>query len=151
LSYREIPPTISAIKKLKLKPDVFLVDGQGVMHPYRLGLASHLGLIIAKPTIGAAKSPLCGEVQAFTEDGWAPIVDKGEVIGAAVATRKGRNPVYVSIGNMVSLETAIAIVKHCTEINAIPEPTRQAHLIATEEKRKMQNILLHNESCKGDV
>ena len=139
LSFREIPPTVSAIRKLKLEPDVFLVDGQGVMHPYRLGFASHLGLIIARPTIGAAKSPLCGRVQAFTENGWASITDKGELIGAAVATRKGRNPVYVSIGNMVSLETAIAIVKHCTETSAIPEPTRQAHLIAAEEKRKMQN------------
>ena len=152
LSYREIPPTVSAIRKIKLKPDVFLVDGQGLMHPYRLGFASHLGLIIAKPTIGVAKSRLCGEVQAFTKEGWAPIIDKEESIGAAVATKKERSPVYVSIGNMISLETAIAIAKHCTKTHAIPEPTRQAHIIATEEKRKMQNMLSYKESCKeGDI
>jgi deoxyribonuclease V len=151
LSFREIPPTIFAIQKLKLEPDVFLVDGQGVMHPYGLGFASHLGLIIGKPTIGAAKSPLFGKIQTFTEHGWAPITDRDELIGAAVSTRKGRKPVYVSVGNMVSLEKAIAIVKHCTKTSAIPEPTRQAHLIAAEEKRKIQNNLLHNasyvESC----
>lgn len=143
LSFREIPPIASAIRRLKLEPDVFLVDGQGIMHPYRLGFASHLGLIIAKPTIGVAKSPLCGEIQTFEKDGWAPILDKDEVIGAAVLTKKGRNQVYVSIGNMVSLKTAIAIVKHCTLAHAIPEPTRQAHIIATSEKRKIQNTLSH--------
>jgi len=137
LSFREIPPVVSAIKKLRLNPDVFLVDGQGIMHPYRLGFASHLGLTIAKPTIGAAKSPLWGERQAFTEDGWAPVTDNGEVIGAVVITKKGSKPLYVSIGNMVSLETAIAIVKHCINESAIPEPTRQAHLIATREKSKI--------------
>lgn len=150
LSFREIPPTISAIKRLKLKPDVFFVDGQGIMHPYRLGFASHLGLIIARPTVGVAKSPLCGEIQKLTKDGWAPILDKDEVIGAAVVAKKGRNPVYVSIGNMISLKTAIAIVKHCTLTNAIPEPTRQAHIIATMEKRKMQNTLSHKEGYKED-
>lgn len=149
LSFREIPPIVSAIRRLKLKPDVFLVDGQGIMHPYRLGLASHLGLIIAKPTIGVAKSPLCGEIQKLTKDGWAPILDKDEVIGAVVVTKKGK-PVYVSIGNMVSLKTAIAIVEHCTLVHAIPEPTRQAHIIATVEKRKMQNTLSYKESCKED-
>jgi len=141
LSFREIPPAISAIRKLKLAPDVFFVDGQGVMHPYRLGFASHLGLVVVRPTVGVAKSPLCGTVQTFTRDGWAPIRDKNEVVGAAVVTKKGRNPVYVSIGNMVSLEKAIALVKHCTRANRIPEPLRQAHRIATEEKRKMQNTL----------
>ncbi len=152
LSFREIPPVVSAIKRLELNPDVFLVDGQGIMHPYRLGFASHLGLIITKSTIGVAKSRLCGEVQAFTKDGWAPILDKEEVLGAAVTTKKERSPVYVSIGNMISLEAAIAIVKHCTKTYAIPEPTRQAHIIATEEKRKMQNMLSYKESCKnGDV
>ena len=139
LSYREVPPAFSAIKKLELDPDIFLVDGQGIMHPYRLGFASHLGLIVAKPTIGVAKSRLCGEVQTSTKDGWAPIVDKEEIVGAAVTTKKGRNPVYVSIVNMISLKTAIAIVRRSARTYAIPEPTRQAHIIATQEKRKIQN------------
>ena len=145
LSYREMPPAVSATRRLELDPDIFLVDGQGIMHPYRLGFASHLGLIIAKPTIGVAKSRLCGEVRASSRDGWAPIVDNREVIGAAVTTKEGQNPVYVSIGNMISLKTAIAIVRHCAKTHAIPEPTRQAHIIATQEKRKMQNT----SSCEG--
>jgi deoxyribonuclease V len=148
LSFREVPPVVSAIKKLKLNPDVFLVDGQGIMHPYRLGFASHLGLMIAKPTVGVAKSPLCGELQVFTEEGWAPITDKNEVIGAAVVTKEGSKPVYVSIGNMVSLETAIAIVKHCSVTSYLPEPTRQAHIIATSEKSKISRRV--KEGCEGD-
>lgn len=150
LSFREIPAAVFAIRKLELEPDVFLIDGQGIMHPYRFGFASHLGLVISKPTIGVAKSPLCGEVQAFSGHDWAPILDKEEVIGAAVVTKEGRKPVYVSIGNMISLETAIAIVKHCTKANRLPEPSKQAHNIATREKRKVQNMLLHKEGLEGD-
>jgi len=135
LSFREIPPTLAAIKKLKTQPDVFLVDGQGIAHPYRLGFASHLGLILDKPTIGVAKSLLCGKVGNFNQAGWAPIIHKAEVIGAAVA-RKHENPVYVSVGHMVSLKRAIGIVKHCTRMHRIPEPIRAAHVIANEEKRQ---------------
>jgi len=136
LSFREIPPTLAATKKLKTQPDVFLVDGQGIAHPYRLGFASHLGLIIDKPTIGVAKSLLCGEVGAFNIMGWAPIRDKGEIIGAAVA-RKNEKPIYVSIGHRVSLERAVEIVKHCIVGSRTPEPIRIAHNIANQEKRKL--------------
>jgi len=137
LSFREIPPTLAAIKKLKMQPDVFLVDGQGIAHPYRLGFASHLGLILDKPTIGVAKSLLCGEVGNFNREGWAQIIDKDEVIGAAVA-RGRKKPVYVSVGHMVSLETAIQIVKHCTRLHRIPEPIRTAHVIASEERKSQE-------------
>jgi len=137
LSFREIPPTLTAIKKLKAQPDVFLVDGQGIAHPYRLGFASHLGLILDKPTIGVAKSILCGEVGAFNKEGWAPIIDKNEVIGAAVV-RKREKPVYISVGHMVSLKRAIAIVKHCTRLHRIPEPIRAAHIIANEESQRQR-------------
>jgi len=137
LSFREIPPTLAAIKKLKTQPDVFLVDGQGIAHQYRLGFASHLGLILNKPTIGVAKSLLCGKVGNFNQEGWAPIIDKDEVIGAAVARKRGK-PVYVSIGHMVSLTRAIAIVKHCTRLYRIPEPIRAAHIIANEESQNQR-------------
>jgi len=140
LSFRETPPVICAIKKLKLSPDVFLVDGHGIMHPYRLGLASHLGLKIARPTIGIAKTPLFGKPQTITKQGWAPITDKNDIIGATVVTKKGSNPVYVSTGHMVSLETAIAIVKYCCVKSRIPEPILQAHIIATEEKSKIKRL-----------
>lgn len=136
LSFREIPPAIAAIKKLYLQPDVFLVDGQGIMHPYRLGFASHLGIILGKPTIGVAKSSLIGEVGEFNEENWAPIMDKKEVVGVVLITRKGTKPVYVSIGHKVSLKRAIEIVKHCTPKYRIPKPTRLAHNIAAQEKRK---------------
>jgi len=106
LSFREIPPAYSAIKKLHNKPDVFLVDGQGFAHPYGLGFASHLGLILDKPTIGVAKSLLCGKVEQNVEYGWAPLKYKGEVIGAEVVTKQGTKPVYVSVGHRVSLKRA---------------------------------------------
>jgi len=137
LSFRELPPTLAAIKKLKTQPDVFLVDGQGIAHPYRLGFASHLGLVLNKPTIGVAKSLLCGKVGSFNRGGWAPITDKDEVIGAAIA-QKGEKPVYVSVGHMVSLKKAIQIVKHCTKLHRIPEPIRVAHVVANEEKQRLR-------------
>lgn len=136
LSFREIPPTLSAIKKLKTQPDVYLVDGQGIAHPYRLGFASHLGLVLEKPTIGVAKSRLCGEVKSLGERMWAPITDCGEIIGAAMVTKKGQKPLYVSVGHKVSLRKAINIVRHCAQTHRIPEPIRLAHAIANEEKGK---------------
>ena len=134
LSFREIPPAMAAIRKLKIQPDVFLVDAQGLAHPYRCGFASHLGLILDKPTIGAAKSRLIGsEVE---QNGETFLVDKGEVIGALVTTKAGAKPVYVSIGHMVSLETAIKIVRHCSK-SRIPEPLRLAHVLATKERIRL--------------
>jgi deoxyribonuclease V len=136
LSFREIPPAVSAIKKLRIQPDVFLVDGQGIAHPYRLGFASHLGLILDKPTIGVAKSILCGEIGNKTCEGWAPLIDGEEIVGAAVVTKKGQTPVYVSVGHKVSLEKAIGIVKHCVRGSRIPEPILTAHRVANQQKRK---------------
>lgn len=136
LSFREISPTISAIEKLETQPDVFLVDAQGIAHPYRLGFASHLGLIIDKPTIGVAKSILCGKTRNITSEGWAHLIDRGEIVGAAIVTEAGWKPLYVSVGHKVSLERAVEIVKHCIKIHRIPEPILTAHKIANEEKRK---------------
>ena len=137
LSFREIPPVFLAVKKLKVQPDVFLVDGQGVAHPFRFGFASHLGLVIDRPTVGVAKSLLCGEVGKFNDGGWAPIIDKGAVIGAAVRTLFGEKPIYVSIGHKVSLDKAIIVVRHCARGKRIPEPILKAHVIANEEKKKL--------------
>jgi len=135
LSFREIPPTLSSIKKLRTQPDVILVDGQGFAHPYRCGFASHLGLVIRKPTIGVAKSKLIGEVEEDkAQESVALLKDKGQVIGAMVTTKQNSKPVYVSVGHMVSLETAIKIVKHCTRNNRIPEPILKAHGLAALEK-----------------
>ena len=139
LSFREIPPAQAAVRKLKTTPDVFLVDGQGIAHPYRLGFASHLGLVIDMPTIGVAKSLLCGIVGVFNQNGWAPIVDRGEVIGAAVV-RGERKPVYVSVGHRVSIKRAIDVVKHCAPRYRVPEPIRAAHKIANEKSKRLPKI-----------
>jgi len=139
LSFREIKPAQAAIKKLKTCPDVFLVDAQGIAHPYRLGFASHLGLLLDKSTIGVAKSLLCGQVGRVNQEGWMPITDRGEVIGAAIKKDEKTKPIYVSIGHKVSLKRAIDIVKHCTKSSRIPEPIRIAHMIANEEKKKYKN------------
>ena len=134
LSFREIPPATAAIRKLSIQPDVFLVDAQGYAHPYRCGFASHLGLALGKPTIGAAKSRLIGETAEI--GGQTFLVDRGEVIAEAVTTKQGAKPIYVSIGHMVSLATAVKIVKHCSKTR-IPEPTLQAHKLATKEKIRL--------------
>jgi deoxyribonuclease V len=135
LSFREIPPAVACLKKLRLQPDVLLADGQGVAHPYGCGFASHLGLAVGKPTIGVAKSRLVGE--PTTVSGRVFLVLKGQIIGAVVTTREGVKPVYVSVGHLVSLETAVKIAKKCVHNSKIPEPILQAHKIATEERRRV--------------
>ena len=107
-----------------------------------MGFASHLGLILDKPTVGVAKSLLCGKVEQVNESGRvAPLKDKGEVIGAVVVTKQGTKPVYVSVGHRVSLKRATETVIECTGKYRIPEPVRRAHIIAGEEKRKLQSAL----------
>jgi deoxyribonuclease V len=136
LSFREIPPAIACIKKLRIQPDVFLADGQGIAHPYRCGFASHLGLALGKPTIGVAKSRLTGEPTTIA--GQVFLVQKDQIIGAVVTTREGVKPVYVSVGHLISLETAVKIAKQCVRNSKIPEPVLQAHKIASEERRRVQ-------------
>jgi deoxyribonuclease V len=136
LSWREIEPAKTAFKKLQTSPDVVLVDAQGIAHPYRFGFASHFGLALDKPTIGVAKSLLTGKVGQVNAEGWAPITDKGELVGAAVRRNMTEQPVYVSIGHRISLERAIEIVKHCMKSTRIPEPSLVAHALATQERMK---------------
>ncbi len=136
LSFREIPPTVACIKKLKLQPDVLLADGQGIAHPYGCGFASHLGLAIGKPTIGVAKSRLIGKPTEIAGEDF--LVQKGQIVSAMVTTREGAKPVFVSVGHLISLGTAVKIAKRCTRNSRIPEPILQAHKIASEEKRQEQ-------------
>jgi deoxyribonuclease V len=137
LSFREIPPAVACIKRLKRQPDVFLVDGQGMAHPYRCGFASHLGLALGKPTIGVAKSRLIGEPTVIGSDVF--LVENDQIIGSVVTTKESPKPVYVSVGHLISLQTAVKIVKHCVHTSRIPEPLLQAHKVASEE-RKLQKI-----------
>lgn len=138
LSFRETPPLIRSIRKLDLMPEVFLVDAHGFAHPYRCGLACHLGVILEKPTIGVAKSKLLGDVEDKDKGrGVSLLKHKGEVIGAVVITKRGSRPIYVSVGHRVSLETAVKIVKRCTPHTRIPKPILKSHQTATKKKRKI--------------
>ncbi len=137
LSFREVPPAVMCVKKLKTLPDVFLVDGHGFAHPYRCGFATHLGIVLGKPTIGVAKNKLIGELEDFKGKDFTYLKHEGEIIGAVVKIFGERRPVYVSVGNMVSLESAVKIVRHCSRYSNIPEPLRMAHQTAIEAKRRV--------------
>ena len=132
LAFREAPAVSDALEQLEIVPDVILVDGQGMAHPRRFGLACHLGLTAGVPTIGCAKSRLLGRWEALGGERGAmsPLVDRGEVVGAVVRTRTGVSPVYVSVGHRVTLEAAADFVLQCCGRYRLPEPTRLAHMAA---------------------
>jgi len=133
LSFREIPVVLAALKKLRVRPDVLLCDGQGYAHPRRFGLASHLGVLTGIPSIGVAKSRLIGKHGApgRARGSWTRLRDGKETIGAVLRTRTGVKPLYVSVGHRVSLRTAIDIVLRCTTRYRLPETTRAAHKLAS--------------------
>jgi deoxyribonuclease V len=137
LSFREAPPILEAWEKLGTRPEALICDGQGLAHPRRFGIACHLGLLLDLPSVGCAKSILTGSHGPVGEapgDG-APLVDRGEVIGAALRTRAGVSPVYVSVGHRCDLPSAIALVRRCAGPTRVPETTRQAHLFVNALRR----------------
>lgn len=141
LSFRESPLILTACQKLSVTPDLILVDGQGVAHPRRMGIASHLGLFLDAPTVGCAKSRLCGSYQAPADKpgSYAKLVDRGETIGVALRTKPGVKPIYVSTGHKIDLEDSIYWVLRCCCGYRLPEPTRLAHLAAGGKiKQKME-------------
>jgi len=137
LSFREAPACLAAIEKLTTIPDCFIVDGQGIAHPRRLGIASHLGLFLGVPTIGCAKSRLIGDFkQPLSKKGsTSALMDNGEIIGSVVRTRNNVKPVFVSIGNKCRLCDAIRIVLNCCTKYRLPEPSRFAHQMVTRLKK----------------
>jgi deoxyribonuclease V len=138
LSFRESPACLTAVEKLKCEPDVFIIDGQGIAHPRRFGIASHLGLFFDKPTIGCAKSRLIGsfEEPQPQKGSYSLLKDKNEIIGAAVRTRTNVELIFVSVGNKCLLQDAIEITLAYTTKYRIPEPTRLAHQIVSELRLK---------------
>lgn len=130
LSFRELPVVLEAFRKLQQLPEVVLVDGQGIAHPRRLGIASHLGLWLDLPTIGCAKSRLCGEHDepGVKRGDWAGLIDAGEEIGRALRTRDRVRPLFVSPGHRVGMDRAVEIVLDCGRGYRLPEPTRLAHV-----------------------
>ena len=137
LSFRESPPVLEAWSKLKCEPDAVMFDGQGIAHPRRVGIASHVGLIIERPTLGCAKSVLVGKYEEPPPErgAWTPLVDKGETIGAAVRTKDRVNPIYVSPGHLIDLAGAIELTLKCNGGYRQPEPTRRAHLLVNALRR----------------
>lgn len=133
LSFRELPGVMQALEQLRSLPDLVLCDGQGIAHPRRFGIASHLGVITGLPTIGVAKSRLIGQHQepGPHKGDWAPLLDKGEMIGAVLRTRDNVSPLYISTGHRVDLPTAIDYVLRCTTRFRLPETTRWAHKLAS--------------------
>ncbi len=144
LVFREGPVVLRALEKLVAEPDLFIFDAQGLAHPRRMGLATHIGLIIDRPSIGCAKSRLCGthhepgpERGAYTH-----LYDGNEIIGAVVRSRSKVQPVYVSIGHRIDLETAINYVLDCCRDYRLPETTRWAHKVAGGEEIKIAGTQL---------
>lgn len=133
LSFREVPATLAAFETLAVRPELVMVDGQGIAHPRRLGVAAHLGLWLDLPTIGVAKSRLCGRhKEPGPERGdWTPLVDGDETIGAVLRSRSGVKPVYVSPGHRISLATSLDWVVRCLGRTKLPEPTRLADRLAS--------------------
>ena len=130
-SFREIPICLEACQKLTSNPDLVLVDGQGIAHPRRIGLASHLGLFLNLPTIGCAKSPLFGKFELPEENAGSFSYihdDAGEVIGAVVRTKTRVKPLFISVGHNADLSSSIDWVLKCCRGYRLPDPNRLAHL-----------------------
>jgi deoxyribonuclease V len=146
LSFRESPLILSACEKLCNVPDLILIDGQGIAHPRRVGLASHVGLFLDLPTIGCAKSILCGQHRPVGEEAGshAELLDNGELIGAALRTKSRVKPIYVSVGHKIDLASALQWVIKCCRGYRLPEPTRLAHLAAG-------GMLTSGPSCQGKL
>lgn len=142
LSFRELPILLQAFAKLKTVPDVILADGQGIAHPRRLGLASHLGLWLDLPTIGCAKSRLVGEhdMPGLNKGDWEPLVDAGVEIGRVVRSKANVKPLYVSPGHKVDMQKAMEVVLRCGRGYRLPEPTRQAHLLCNQTRTEFEAV-----------
>lgn len=139
LTFREAPACIEAAKKIKSEPDLFIIDGQGIAHPRRIGIAAHLGLVFNRPTIGCAKSRLTGEYSepAKKRGSYSLLKDGDDVIGAVLRTRDSVKPVYVSVGNKITLDDSIRLTLACTTRYRLPEPSRLSHQLVTDLKKRL--------------
>ncbi|OHV13108.1 deoxyribonuclease V [Kushneria phosphatilytica] len=141
LSFRELPAAIGAFKRLEGTPQLVMVDGMGIAHPRRLGIAAHLGLWLELPTIGVGKSRLCGRHEPVAEEKGArtPLVDRSETIGMVLRTRERVKPLYISTGHRIGLDNAVEWVMCCLTRYKLPEPTRQADRLASRRTRALRN------------
>ena len=138
LSFREFAPLSLVYVSLQNKPDLCFVDAHGRAHPRKLGAASHFGILKNIPTIGVAKRLLCGEIDSASIP-YETITLDNEVIGARINSKSGCNPIYVSVGHRISLETAVNMTLQCITKYRLPEPTRYAHRLATKARLELKN------------
>lgn len=139
LTFREGPAIIEAINSLSIKPDLILVDGQGIAHPKGIGIASHIGVLLDMPTIGCAKSRLIGEYKesGFKKGDWSSLKYNGIAVGAVLRTKDDVRPVFVSPGHRIDLKASIEIVLGCTSKYRIPDPLRMTDFISKKIKREI--------------
>jgi len=136
LSFREGPAILAAFGKMTTPPDLLIFDGQGIAHPRRAGIASHMGVLLNIPSIGCAKSRLVGksEKPASEKGSWSPLYYKDEVVGAVLVTRSDCKPLFISPGHLITLKEAIEVVLHLTPRFRLPEPIRAADSLAKRLK-----------------
>jgi len=139
LTFREGPSLLEALKKIKIEPDVILFDGQGIAHPRRMGIATHLGLFLDKPTIGCAKSRLSGKYTSVGEEkGDYTLLKEGEeILGAVLRTRRKVKPIFVSPGHKIDLSNSIEIVLKCIVKYRLPLPVREAHIFVNQIRNNL--------------
>ncbi|BBG29647.1 deoxyribonuclease V [Zymobacter palmae] len=149
LSFRELPAILEAYACLEHRPDLLMVDGMGIAHPRRVGIATHLGLWLDKPSIGVGKSRLCGRHAEVPDvkGAMVPLIDKGEEVGRVMRSREGVKPLYISQGHRISLETACDWVRACLTRYKLPEPTRQADRLAS--RRTREGVLMREARSTG--
>lgn len=138
LAFREGPALVEAFRRLGTVPDVVFFDGQGVAHPRGLGIASHMGLWLGRPTVGVAKTPLVGEYEPPAERAGsvAPLRLGGRMVGAVLRTRQRVRPVFVSPGHLMSVRGAVALTLACVRGYRLPEPLRRAHILAVRLRKE---------------
>lgn len=139
LSFREGPAILSCFQKLERTPDVIIFDGQGVAHPRGFGLASHMGLLLDRPSIGCAKTRLIGihDDVGRERGSFSPLIVEDRIAGAVLRTREKVKPVFVSPGHKMGLEGAVEIVLACARGYRLPEPTRVAHLLVNRLRQEL--------------
>lgn len=137
LAFREVPALLDAWEQLPFKPDLLVVDGHGIAHPRRLGIAAHFGVVADTPALGCAKKVLCGsfEEPGLTKGSFTPLIHKSEIIGAALRTKDKVKPVFISPGHKIDLQGAISVINQCAGKHRLPAPTRQAHHIVNEFRK----------------
>jgi len=153
LTFREGHAIINALKRLRIPPDVILVDGQGIAHPRGIGIASHIGVLLGKPTIGCAKSRLIGEFkEPRTRKGsWSYLYYQGKEVGAVLRTRDHVKPLFISPGHLIDIPSSLEIVMECLSGYRIPEPLRRADSLSREFSRHRKHILEtgHAKQCSS--